>query len=174
MTEALPSYKIKRMAKTKRRFPYEEAKIIARRILETSNNHKISIGIFGSYIRKEEDIGDLDVLAFEEDCDTIRKLLQKEPFFSLIDLYCIPNKYHDSWETFALYLTGSGAFNIWMRSLARNKGYLLNQYGLFKRDSGKLISTKEVEIFNLLGVDYIAPELRSEKYNREWKKYLKK
>ena len=59
-----------------------------------------------------------------------------------------------------LYSTGSKAFNIRMRALARRKGYLLNQYGMYK--DGKRIPLKtEKEYFSILGMKYISPEKRS-------------
>ena len=50
-----------------------------------------------------------------------------------------------------LYGVGSKQFNLKMRTVAKRKGYLLNQYGLFKND--KSIKVKnEQEIFKLLDI----------------------
>lgn len=58
-----------------------------------------------------------------------------------------------------LYFTGSEQFNLEMRQAAKEKGMLLNQYGLYKSDM--LIQAKdEKEIFKHLGMNYIAPEDR--------------
>jgi len=85
----------------------------------------------------------------------------------------LPKDYYDAWESFALYLIGSGKFNIWLRSIAKRKGYLLNQYGLFKRENGKRVSSKEKEIFQILNIKFIPYEKRKEIYEKEWKNYLK-
>ncbi|MBI2451240.1 MAG: DNA polymerase/3'-5' exonuclease PolX [Parcubacteria group bacterium] len=57
------------------------------------------------------------------------------------------------------YFTGSKEHNISLRQIAIKKGYKLNEYGLFKK--GKRIGGKtEEEIYELLGLRYIEPELR--------------
>jgi DNA polymerase/3'-5' exonuclease PolX len=46
-----------------------------------------------------------------------------------------------------------------MRGIAKRKGYLLNQNGLFA--SGKLLKVKsEKEIFDFLKIGYVKPEFR--------------
>ncbi|MGB9824571.1 MAG: hypothetical protein ACPLN0_00395 [Candidatus Hydrothermia bacterium] len=162
------------MAKISDRIPFEKAAQIVKEIKEILESNDIVFGIYGSYVRKEETIGDFDLLAFEKDCDKIRTLLRDKDYFPRIELYCIPEEYEESWETFVLYLTGSGAFNIWLRSIARNKGYLLNQYGLYERDSGRLVTTKENEIFRILSIEFIPPELRSERYKMLWRTFLRR
>lgn len=161
------------MAKTQFRIKYEEAIKIVQEIKKILFPLSIPFEIYGSFIRKEPDIGDLDMLAYEKDCEKIRNALAEKSYYDRIELYCIPDEYQNSWETFALYLTGSGAFNIWMRSIARAKGYLLNQYGLYEKESNKLVSTTEKEIFELLGIDFIDPEIRSERFRSQWRKFLK-
>lgn len=81
-----------------------------------------------------------------------------------IDIRFIPN---DSWATGVLYFTGPGDFNRKMRELAGELGYKLNEFGLFKitqiknKEVAKLIPTSyEKEIFDLLGMEYLPPELR--------------
>lgn len=162
------------MAKVKDRISFKEAEEIVKDIESILKGKGIRFGVFGSYVRHEETIGDLDLLAYEKDCELIRSLLKNCPYFGRLEIYCIPEENKESWETFAMYLTGSGAFNIWIRSIARNKGYLLSQYGLFDRKSGKLISVKEEEIFDLLKLNYIPPEMRSEKHRSKWPTYFKK
>ena len=41
-----------------------------------------------------------------------------------------------------------------MRSIAKKKGYKLNEWGLFKDDK-KIIINSEKELFNFLEMDYI-------------------
>ena len=58
-----------------------------------------------------------------------------------------------------LYGVGSKQFNLKMRTVAKRKGYLLNQYGLVKND--KSIKVKnEQEIFKLLDIPYTEYEDR--------------
>ena len=59
-----------------------------------------------------------------------------------------------------LYSTGSQSFNIRMRSIAKKKGFLLNQNGLYERKTMKLLSGKasgEKFFFNKLDMEYINP-----------------
>ena len=60
-----------------------------------------------------------------------------------------------------LYATGSKEHNILMRKNAKNKNMLLNQEGLYERDTGKLIPTNsENEIFEKIGMTYKEPAER--------------
>lgn len=59
-----------------------------------------------------------------------------------------------------LYLTGSKDTNIRMRRMAARKGYLLNQYGLYDRESGDEVLrrvTSEEQVFHALDMEYIDP-----------------
>lgn len=61
-----------------------------------------------------------------------------------------------------LYATGSKEHNILMRKNAKEKGYLLNQEGLFDRKTNKIIVTNsEKEIFEKIGMEYKEPKDRS-------------
>ena len=60
-----------------------------------------------------------------------------------------------------LYATGSGAFNMIMRAQAKRKGYLLNQKGLYNRQTGRPIQiTTEKDIFRKLNMRYRTPAER--------------
>ena len=61
---------------------------------------------------------------------------------------------------YLLYATGSKQFNKSMRGIAKNKGYLLNQHGLFKGEK-KIICKTEEEIFAHLNMDYLEPYARN-------------
>ncbi len=50
-------------------------------------------------------------------------------------------------------------FNVELRRLARSKSMKLNEYGLYK-NSKRIASKTEKEIFKALGLEYIQPELR--------------
>lgn len=67
----------------------------------------------------------------------------------------------DAVDAFKLYF-GSGAdFSRWIRGVARDKGYKLNEWGLEDRRTGKRIDNgTERSIFKVLGVDYIEPKNR--------------
>lgn len=160
------------MAKIKERIPYKEAEKIVKIIEEKLSG--IKFGIYGSFIRKEETIGDLDILVYEKDLEKVRALLKELPFYQRIEIYSLAEEYRDAWESFALYLIGCGKFNVWLRGIAKRRGYLLNQYGLFNREEGNLVTTKEKEIFEILKIEFIPYEKRKALYSQEWRNYLKK
>lgn len=60
-----------------------------------------------------------------------------------------------------LYFTGSKEHNIHLRTLARNKGYKLNEYGLFDLKTGqRLAGATEEEMYHYLGLPWFTPEKR--------------
>ncbi len=64
----------------------------------------------------------------------------------------------ETWGSHLLAYTGPSGAGIGLRTLARKKGYLLNQYGLFDRDSKRKIAGKtETSIYESLGKEYKAP-----------------
>ncbi|WP_041430339.1 nucleotidyltransferase family protein [Thermodesulfobacterium geofontis] len=160
------------MAKIKERITFSESQKIVEQIEKILKKENIKFGIYGSYIRKENTIGDIDILVNERDYEKTKNILKNFPFYERLEIYYLPEEYKDSWESFALYLVGSGKFNVWLRGIAKRKNFLLNQYGLFNRDTGELITTKEKEIFEILGVRFIPYEKRKEIYKKEWKNYL--
>jgi DNA polymerase (family 10) len=58
------------------------------------------------------------------------------------------------------YFTGSKAHNIALRDRALERGWKLNEYGLFDEADRAIASATEQEIYQALGLDYIEPELR--------------
>jgi DNA polymerase (family 10) len=60
-----------------------------------------------------------------------------------------------------LYLTGSKDHNIRLRQRALDQGWTLNEYGLTNRKKSVAARTEE-EIYDVLGLDYIPPELRED------------
>lgn len=75
-----------------------------------------------------------------------------------IDIKMLP---YESKYSGLLYFTGPDKLNTFMRERAKKMGYLLNQYGLFDRETKKMKHVKsEKDIFKLLGMDYMTPEQR--------------
>jgi len=60
-----------------------------------------------------------------------------------------------------LYFTGSKNFNIKIRQLAIRKGLKINEYGVF-RGKKFIVGQTEEEIFKILGMSYVEPELRED------------
>jgi len=131
----------------------------------------------GSLRRRKELIGDIDFLA---SADHSLKLMEKFCSFPEVvkiwnkgktkssvrlksgfdlDLRVVPAK---SFGSALQYFTGSRKHNIKMRKIAGNKGFKLNEYGLFKK--GKMVAgKKEKEIYSSLGMSLPPPELREDR-----------
>ena len=58
------------------------------------------------------------------------------------------------------YFTGSKAHNIALRDRALERGWKLNEYGLFDATDAAIAGKSEEDIYKALGLAYIEPELR--------------
>lgn len=78
-----------------------------------------------------------------------------------IDIRFIP---YSSLYTAMLYFTGPYELNTYMRSVAKKKNMILNEYGLYKIvdiDTKKKINIKsEEDVFDILEIDYLEPDQR--------------
>lgn len=132
------------------------------------------IEIAGSYRRRQETIGDIDILITCEDSQKImdkfvnyedtQKILSKgETRSSIIlksgiqvDLRVVPQK---SYGAALHYFTGSKFHNIAIRKLAKQKNWKVNEYGLFEGENFIAGETEE-GIYKKFGLPFIEPELR--------------
>jgi len=134
------------------------------------------LSLAGSLRRMKETIGDIDILASSDEPDEImdffvkyhdvqRVLMKGSTKSSVIlndelqvDLRVVEDK---SFGAALQYFTGSKEHNVQMRSLAIKKGFKLNEYGLFKKNTDEFITGgNEEEIYKKLGLAFIEPELR--------------
>lgn len=115
------------------------------------------ITVCGSIRRKEKMVRDIDLLIIDEGKSGT---LQNDTKFKDVMM----NLYWTNDESFGaglLFLTGSAALNIRLRSVAKGKGMKLNRYGLWKDD--KCIASKtEEDIFKALGMEFIDPKHRGD------------
>ena len=140
------------------------------------------VELAGSLRRRKETIGDIDVLAVVSPRDrkkvasyfTGSKLAQKvlangDTRASILlkengrqaDLRMIDES---EWGAALQYFTGSKEHNIHLRKIAREKGYKISEYGVFTVDKNMRIAGKtEKEIYNMLGLQYIPPEMREDR-----------
>jgi DNA polymerase (family X) len=58
------------------------------------------------------------------------------------------------------YFTGSKEHNVALRSLAKTKGYTINEHGYFTTAGHRVGGTTEEELYKLLGLPWVPPELR--------------
>ena len=134
------------------------------------------INIAGSLRRMKETIGDIDILVssrypeevmnhFVEYHEVKQILVKGNTKTSVIlsdgiqvDLRVVDDK---SFGSALQYFTGSKAHNVNLRGIAIKKGFKLNEYGLFEKDTDRYIAGEtEEEVYKKLGLPYIPPELR--------------
>jgi len=120
------------------------------------------------HIQEPFSMGDSKVASYWEYKIPARSKLRK---IGLIDSYTENNTVRfkvdcflaspANWIPTMLYATGSGQFNLRMRMVAKRKGYLLNQNGIYKRGETTPIPIKtEKDIFDLVGIAWRPPEQR--------------
>jgi DNA polymerase (family X) len=128
----------------------------------------------GSFRRRKETVGDLDVLVAGGDAETVMKAFTSHPQVGQVlgsggtkasvrlmsglqvDLRLVPA---ESFGAALMYFTGSKQHNIRLRQIALDKKWLLNEYGLL--DGERVIAGRtEEEIYRALGMEWIPPELR--------------
>lgn len=70
----------------------------------------------------------------------------------------------ESFGSCLLYFTGSKQHNIHLRTLAQKMGLKVSEYGVFEEKTNKNLAKnkEEEEIYKLLGLSYIPPELRED------------
>ncbi len=139
----------------------------------------IQVSVAGSTRRRKETIGDVDILVscksksaaagvmdFFTTLPEVSRILAKgETKSSIIlktglqvDLRVIDDA---SFGAALQYFTGSKEHNVLVREIAIKKGLKLNEYGVFKKGTGrKLAGRTEEDVYRAIGLRYIEPELR--------------
>ena len=132
--------------------------------------------VAGSYRRRRETIGDLDLLVASNEPDAASKRFVEMPPVERVvshgstkstvllkgqlqvDCRVVPPP---AYGAALQYFTGSKDHNIKLRTIGVKLGYKLNEYGLFRReDDGLVASDTEEAIYKALGMDWVPPELR--------------
>jgi len=140
---------------------------------ENEEVKKAEIG--GSFRRKKETIGDLDILVAGDEAESISDHLKSfenveevikegESRTSVllqsglrVDLAIVKEKQFGS----ALqYFTGSKEHSIKLRERAAGRDLKLNEYGVFDADDKRIAGKTEDEVYECLGLKFIEPELR--------------
>jgi DNA polymerase (family 10) len=131
----------------------------------------------GSFRRKRDTVGDLDMLAISSrPAEVMQRLLAYPKVEQVlgsgetkstvvlkgglqVDLRVVPR---ESYGAAMVYFTGSKAHGVHIRRIAQKKRLMLNEYGLF-RGERPIAGRTEEEIYEKLGLEWIAPELREDR-----------
>lgn len=156
---------------------------------QTTNTPDSKFEIVGSYRRGAQSSGDIDVIITSDSpkifINFIDELIKKKIILEVLSrgptkclvMAKIPSSssvrrvdfLYTNQEEFPfaiLYFTGSKIFNTVMRHIALEKGYTMNEHGIYKMDNKKKGDkvenhfTSEEDIFNFLNLEYKAPTER--------------
>lgn len=173
-----------------RRIPYKEVvehdKYLRKIILE--NDKVETIDIVGSYRRKKESSGDIDLLVKIKNKDDyigiLKEIVEKlthdkyilevlackdKKFMGIVKIGKIARRldmlitYPEEYACALLYFTGSKEHNIKVRNKALKLGYTLNEHRMEKiNKNSKNVPyfNTEKDIFDFLEMDYVEPHLR--------------
>ncbi|WP_437225461.1 DNA polymerase/3'-5' exonuclease PolX [Planctomicrobium sp. SH661] len=159
-----------------RRTLISDARLAAENVVQDLSTLEVvtQYSIAGSCRRWKETCGDLDILAIAADSTAVMDRLKKHPLVASelsrgptkqrvklvdgleLDLRVIPE---ESFGAALMYFTGSKEHNIEIRRRAIERGYKLNEYGLY-RDEQLVAGRTEEDIYEAVGLSWIPPELR--------------
>jgi len=159
-------------------------------MLQSSDVDRIEFA--GSYRRGKETIGDIDILVTSQVPEKVMQhfcsfpgtqevIVQGETKSSIrvhdsfqVDLRVVEA---NSWGAALQYFTGSKEHNVTLRGLAKKKGLKVNEYGVFHTDladenspaslANSLSGPEEPSVYQALGLPYVLPEFRENRF--EWK-----
>ena len=159
-------------------------------LLRDAADHVVSVGrhldgvdairrweVAGSFRRRKETVGDLDILVEAsdrdqaadgilelEDVDEVMGRGNERVSVRLSDGLQIDFRFFEesSFGSALMYFTGSKAHNIHIRQLAVERDWKLNEYGLFK-DDRRLAGSTEESVYHRLNLPWIPPELREDR-----------
>jgi len=162
-----------------RRMYLAEAKVYAdavtRHLQQTSGVRHVTVA--GSFRRRKETVGDLDVLAtcadpsavmdrlagFEGVAEVLAKgetkMTVRLRIGLQVDLRVVPE---ESYGAALQYFTGCKSHNIALRRRAQERHLKINEYGVF-RGSKRVAGRTEEEVYQAVGLPWIPPELREDR-----------
>lgn len=164
------------------RIPIFEAIVIVEQVTDHLKKapHINRLSPAGSLRRMKETVGDIDILATGKNGAEIIRYFTQYPGVSRVlaagetkgsvmistqkgerqvDLRIVDESEYGA----ALqYFTGSKAHNIKLRSMAREKGLKISEYGVFRGDK-KIAGYDEKEVYQTLNLSLIPPELREDR-----------
>ena len=172
---------IEMVRRGKERLPLGRVLPIAEEIIgemQKRNAPVNELALAGSLRRWKETIKDIDILATSENPEKtmhvfihlpqVKEVVMHGPTKSSVvttegiqvDLRVVEE---GSFGAAFAYFTGSKAHNIRIREMAVKAGLKINEYGIFRgTDNKRLGGEREEDVYRLLGLPYIPPELRED------------
>jgi DNA polymerase (family 10) len=136
------------------------------------------VDLTGSLRRWKDTIKDIDILATSDNPKEVMKIFVRLPHVKEIlmqgptkstviihegiqvDLRVVEK---ESYGAALAYFTGSKTHNIRLREMAARAGLKINEYGILReKDNKKIGGEKEEDVYKILGLPYIPPELRED------------
>ncbi len=184
-----------KLYKESKRMPLKDAEKTGNEIL--SELSKIpgvqKAALAGSLRRKKETIGDIDIVILAKPKNRkkivsrftalpqVEKVLAKGITKASVllkngNIQVDIRLVHDyEYGAAMLYFTGSKEHNIKLRTIAKQRGYKINEYGIFDATTNKrLAGETEEEMYRFLNIKYIPPEQRLDKGEIEKAELIKK
>lgn len=132
----------------------------------------------GSVRRFAETVGDVDIVVAAADANpafdalvaapaVVKVIARGETACSVVlrdgpqaDIRVVPEA---AWATALHHFTGSKAHHVRLRSMARERGLTLSEWGLERLDGGgRLPIATEADLYSALGMSFVPPELRED------------
>ena len=129
----------------------------------------------GSLRRMRETVGDLDLLVATAEPEPVMAVFRELPHVAQVLLSGSTKttiRTHEGlqvdlrvleperWGTALQYFTGSQMHNVRLRELARRKKISLSEYALTPDGGDEILYAEEDEVYRLLGLQWVPPELR--------------
>ncbi|MDI1437231.1 helix-hairpin-helix domain-containing protein [Polyangium sorediatum] len=148
---------------------------IVARLRETDGVSQIEVA--GSYRRRRDNVGDVDILVAAETSVAIGKKLISDPATDKVladgdtktsvllksglqvDLRVVPV---ESFGAAMHYFTGSKAHNIAIRTLGVRRKLKISEWGVFQEDK-RISGEREEDVFASVGLAWVPPELREDR-----------
>ncbi len=150
-----------------------EATYLSRDLVSYFEGHGLKVEVAGSLRRGKSTVGDIDILCSDPrgagalvGYQGVESVTERGPTKTSVllkngvqvDVRVVGE---EQFGAALLYFTGSKEHNIILRNLAMEKGWKLNEYGLFDVKTGQsLAGRSEAEVYQKLGLRLIPPELR--------------
>lgn len=153
---------------------------LVRYLLESPGVERLEVA--GSYRRRKETVGDVDILVLcEDDPEGVMSRFAGYPGAERVevaggtrgrilltsglpvDVRIVPE---ESFGAALHYFTGSKEHNVAVRTLGVKKGLRINEYGVFREEEGegeRIGGALEEDVFAAVGIPWISPLLREDR-----------